>query len=276
MKKIIYATDFSDNSISALKYTYELSKLLQVDVIVLHVFNEIPKTEIDIISDEKLIVLHRKNLIREFCSLHLKHDFESLNFSVAAVNGKDVSREILYFARDMNVCMLVMGACGSGNIKKLILGSTTTKMIEISPFPVLVVPKGFVFKKLEKILYSSDLQLKDIYNIRELVKIINPLNSKITILHIAKKDDLMNKNLLEWFKKSLSEKVTYPNVEIETIFSEEIFDSLILFIDKSEPDLVVMLERKHKPEINYVLHRDLVKRMHSSIKVPLLSFNETS
>lgn len=276
MKKIIYATDFSDNSVSALKYTYALSKLLQADVIVLHVFNEKPKTEIDIISDEKLIVLHHKSLIRDFCSLHLKQDFEGLDFSEAAVNGSDVSREILYFVRDLNVCMLVMGACGASNIKELLLGSTTTDMLEISPFPVLVVPKGFVFKKLERILYSSDLQLKDIYNIGELVKLIHPLNSKITILHIAKKDDLMNKNLLEWFKNSLSEKVNYPNIEIETVFSDEIFDSILFFIAKSEPDMIVMMERRHKPEINFILHRDLVKRMQSSIKVPLLSFNQTS
>lgn len=274
MKKIIYATDFSDNSVSALKYTYELSKLLQVDVIVLHVFNENPKTTLDIISDEKLIVLHHKSLIREFCSLHLKQDFDSLNFSEAAVNGTDVSREILFFVRDINVCMLVMGACGSSNIKDLIIGSTTTKMIEISPFPVLVIPTVLIFKKPEKILYSSDLQLKDIYNIGELAKIINPLNSKIIVVHIAKKDDLMTRNLIEWFKKLMTEKVDYPNIEIDTIFSEDIFESIHFSIGKTKADMVVMMKRKHKPEINYVLHRDLVKRIQSSIKVPLLSFNE--
>jgi predicted nucleic acid-binding protein len=86
----------------------------------------------------------------------------------------------------------------------------------------------------------------------------------------------MSKNLLEWFKKSLSEKVHYQNIEIETIFSEDIFETLKLSIDESEADIVAMMERKHKPEINYLLHRDLVKRMQSSIKAPLLSFNEIS
>ncbi len=276
MKKIIYNTDFSDSSVSALKYTYALSKVLQVDVIVLHIFKEQPEPEKELISDEKLILQHYKDRIRDFCSLHLKQDFESLNFSEAAVKGTDVSREILHFVRDLNVGMLVMGACGTGNLKELILGSTTTDMLEISPFPLLIVPKGFVFKKLEKIMYASDLQLKDIYNIGELVKIINPLNSKISIIHVSKEDNLINKNLLEWFRKSLSEKVNYPHIEIETVISEDIFDTLKLSIDEADVDMVAMMERKHKPEINYLFHRDLVKRMQFSLKAPLLSFNEIS
>lgn len=276
MKKIIYTTDFSDNSVSALKYSYALSNLLQADVIVLHIFKEQPEPEKELISDEKLIVQYHKDRIRDFCSLHLKQDFESLNFSEAAVQGTDVSREILHFVRDINVCMLVMGACGTSNFKELFLGSTTTEMLAISPFPLLIVPTGFVFKKLEKILYTSDLQLKDIYNIGELAKIVSPLNSKIVVIHVSKEDNLMNKNLLEWFKKSLSEKVNYPHIEIEIIFSKEIYETLELYIDESEADMVAMLERKHKPEINYLLHRDMVKRMQSSLKVPLLSFNEIS
>jgi hypothetical protein len=108
------------------------------------------------------------------------------------------------------------------------------------------------------------------------VKIVNPLNTKIIIIHVSKEDNLINKNLLEWFKKSLSEKINYPNIEIETIFSEDIFENLKLSIDESEADMVAMMERKHKPEINYLLHRDLVKRMQSSLKVPLLSFNKNS
>jgi nucleotide-binding universal stress UspA family protein len=276
MKKIIYTTDYSDNSVSALKYTYALSKLLHVDIIVLHIIKKQPEPEIELISEEKLIVQHHKNRIRDFCSLHLKRDFDSLNFSEAAVKGTDVSLEILRFVRDINVCMLIMGAGGKGNLKELFLSSTSTKMISISPFPLLIVPTGFVFKKLEKIMYTSDLELKDIYNISELVKIVNPLNAKIIIIHVSKEDNLINKNLLEWFKKSLSEKVTYPNIEIETMFSEDIFETLMLSMDQSEVDMVAMMERKHQPEINYLLHRDLVKRMQSSLKVPLLSFNEIS
>ena len=274
MKKIIYTTDYSENSVSALKYTYALSKLLQTDVIVLHIFNEQPEPENELISEEKLLVQHHKNRIRNFCSSHLKQDFDSLNFSEAAVRGTDVSHEILRFVRDLNVYMLVMGSSITGNLKELFLGSTTTKMLAISPYPLLIVPTGFIFKKLEKIVYTSDLQLKDIYNIGELVKIVNPLKTKIIIIHVSKEDDLMYKNLLEWFKKSLSEKVNYPYIEIETIFSEDIFETLTLSVDESETDMVAMMERKHKPEINYLLHRDLVKRMQSSLKVPLLSFNE--
>jgi nucleotide-binding universal stress UspA family protein len=277
MKKIIYTTDFSDNSVSVLKYTYALSKLLQAQVIVLHVFfKEQPDSKLKLNTDERLIVQHHKKHIRDFCSLHLEQDFYSLNFSEAAVKGADISRAILLFVRDIKISLLVMGTSRKGNLKKLFLGSTVSNMLVMSPFPLLIVPPGYVFKNLEKILYTSDLQLKDIYNIGELVKIINPINSEIIIIHVSKEDNLMNKNLLNWFKKSLREKITYPNIKLKTIFSEDIFESLKLSLDESQADIVSMMERKHKPEINYVLHRDLVKRMQSSLTIPLLSFNEIS
>ena len=276
MKKIICATDYSDNSVSALKYSYAISKLLKADVIVLHVFKENSKTETNLISEVKQNILHHKNRIRDFRSLHLKRKFNSLNFSEVAVSGSDVGKEIVRFASGIKVSMIVMGACGYGNVKEFFMGSTSKKTIEISPVPVLIIPSNFVFRGLEKVLYCSDLQLKDIYNIGKLVKIVTPVNSKIIIVHIAEKDDVMNKNLLEWFQNLLKEKVNYAKLEIQSIFSDDIFESLQNFIDQSESDMVVMMERKHKPEINYVLHRDLVKRMQSSIKLPLLSFNETS
>jgi hypothetical protein len=54
MKKLIYTTDFSKNSVAALNYAAGLSKLLDAELIVLHIAEKVEK-------DKKKAYLHQKH-----------------------------------------------------------------------------------------------------------------------------------------------------------------------------------------------------------------------
>jgi nucleotide-binding universal stress UspA family protein len=51
----------------------------------------------------------------------------------------DVAEEIKAYAEKHNIDMIVMGSHGHGALKKLVLGSVTTKVLAITKVPVLVV-----------------------------------------------------------------------------------------------------------------------------------------
>ncbi|UJH91371.1 universal stress protein [Antarcticibacterium sp. 1MA-6-2] len=107
MKKIVYATDFSENSVAALRYTYELGKLLKKDVIVLHTFNPDDLSSARTPSEKKEIISHHTRRLQKFCSLNLQENFENLDLSLAVVKGENVCREIIKFTRDIDVLMVV-------------------------------------------------------------------------------------------------------------------------------------------------------------------------
>lgn len=273
MKKIVYTTDFSENSVAALKYAVALGEIFNADVIALHVANS---SELDATkhSSEKEAREALKVRLKEFCSEHLEEDLSDLNLTEAVTVSSSVTKGILNFTRDMKVRLLIMGACGTGSFKDFFLGSSTKDMLELSPFPLLAVPPNYVFSELKNVVYTTDFEQEDMLNIKELLEILKPVQPNLIILHVSDQDETMTKNLLEWFKKNLQEKVDYNQIEYKVIFSDHVHKSLKENIESLDADMVVMLERKPSSQKSSLLHRDLVKRMQSCIEVPLLSFNQ--
>ena len=78
---------------------------------------------------------------------------------------------------------------------------------------------------------------------------------------------------MKWFKDALKERLAYKNIEFKLFISDDIFDSLRVYLGDVGADLVVMLEREKKG-LKKWLHQDLVKKMESYGRVPLMRFNE--
>lgn len=268
MKKIIYTTDYSDNSVAALKYAVSLAKLLKDDLIVLHIYDP---SENNKHSKKEHLKEHQEKL-EAFCRSHLGEEYNDSIISFAATGGHKVSKSILEFVRDMNVHMIVMGACGSSELKDRLLGSTTNEMIGISHFPVLAVPTDFEYQKLDEVIFTSVFDEEDIYYLNELANLLKPLNTRIKVVHITHKDEEPALQNLEKFKKMVQERVPYDRIEYENIFSFQVFKTLRDAIDEYGPDLVVMPERKDKDGVSRLIIKDRIKRMQSCTRVPLLSF----
>lgn len=270
MKKIVYTTDFSENSVAALKYAQALGKLLKTDVIALHVYSN---GELFSGPSHKLEKRQKYlDKLEGFCREHLNEPIKNLDLTMAAVQGTDVPAAIMDFVRDMDVYMLVMGACGTGTLKEIVLGSTTKRMLSISRFPVLAIPSNFEYGPLKKVIYTSMFYREDIKNIYELAKIIAPLEVEIVVVHVTHKDELDATKQLEKFKDKVSKAVDYDKIDYHLLFSDQVFEALQHYIEDTHPDMAVMLERIKGTEISNIFYRDKVKRMQSCTKIPILSF----
>lgn len=274
MKKIIYATDFSENSVAALKYAYHLGKLLNTDVIVIHVFDPDDLSQARTAEERKQVLDHHTSRLRKFCSLNLQQNFEDLNLSIAVIKGENISREILRYIKDINVLMILLGACGSGTVREFFLGSTTKNMISASPVPLMAIPGNFEFRGIKKVMYTTDFEEEDIYHLCELIRILEPIEFKITIVHVTSGKEGEANDLMEWFKELLYERTNFPYFDFRILYSEDVLNSLNKCLEDLSADLLVMMERKNKLGVQSVLHRDLVKRMQSCTQVPLLSCKE--
>ena len=115
---------------------------------------------------------------------------------------------------------------------------------------------------------------EDIYAIGDLVEIARPFKGVIKVVHITKKEEYDGITQMEWFKEALKQKIKYEKIEFEVIFSEDIFDSLRIYLGDVNADLIVMMEREKYGFMDKITHRDLVKRMESYGMIPLMSFNK--
>ncbi len=140
-QRILVATDFSEQSIAALKRAKALAKGERTQVELLHVI-EIPVYPVlEDVAVMGMPVLWDKELaesIQKNAEIQLKKiasQYEMTHFMSVMGNPSD---EIITLAKANKIDLIVMGFHGLSGIKKLI-GSTTHSVINDAPCDVLAV-----------------------------------------------------------------------------------------------------------------------------------------
>lgn len=278
MKTILYATDYSENSVAALHHANAIRLQLVAKLIVLHVY-DVPltlgsTTSLSHAKKEVKATVKQKGKLIEFCDKHLGFSSEKLNISLKVAEKDSVVNGILSEAKAAKADLIVVGTQGGNLLRKYLLGSTTTALIKKADCPILAIPPKTTFTSIQKILYASDFEGADIFTIKAIVKLAKPFKATIYLVHISEKTIIDQEDKMEWFKNMLQHKVTYENIHFETRFGTDIFETLQKYTYEIEADIVAMLEREGNGLLKSISHRDLVKRMKSKGNLPLLSFNK--
>jgi nucleotide-binding universal stress UspA family protein len=278
MKTILYATDYSVNSVSALHFAYKISEKFKTPLTVLHVL-DVPlvlgtTTSITYARKEVKALTRDREKLKEFCVEHLGDTPDSLDIVIKIEEESTAWEGILHKAKEISANLIVVGAKGDNPLRPYVLGSTTIALIEKSDCPVLVIPEKTPFKTIESIVYASDLEVSDIFVLQDLVAFATLFDASIHLVHISNKDKKSSEEQMEWFKKSLQHKVSYEKLNFDLRFGVDVFKTLQNYINEVAPDMVAMLEREGHSLIEDLWHRDLVKRMKSEGHYPLLSFNK--
>jgi universal stress protein A len=142
-KKIMFCTDFSDNSRPAREIAKEYADAFGADLIVLHVVNiskiGYPAFQQGVIYDQQVVLQN----IEESVVKALDEIAEDCSKSVSEVQtyyrmGIPAS-EAVAFAKEEAVDLLVLGTHGWTGFKHLVLGSTAENVVRTASCPVLTV-----------------------------------------------------------------------------------------------------------------------------------------
>jgi nucleotide-binding universal stress UspA family protein len=281
MKKIICATDYSNNSVPALKYAYALSKKINAELIILNIIeyptvwnSDVPKPKF---SDfESGAHKAYQKLLNEFCTTHLGANFNSQKVTLDVKNGEDVENGILNYANTAQALLLVLGVKGMSPLKELFLGSTTKMLISKSKIPVIAVPEGSKLEEFESLVYATTLADEDIIAIKKICHLFDSIITKIEVLHVSEKEDNSSVSKIEAFRKNLKAQFSSSNIELKIIYNNDVFGTLKNYLKDQEVDILGMLEREKRVVWKNLFHRDLVTRLETSTNIPLISIRQES
>jgi len=144
LKKILYPTDFSEYSLTALPYAVDLARLNDAELFCLHVV-EMPKEQyltggymvplnVPHVSEDKVLRTARTRLDR-FTAENL-HDIGKVTSRV--LTGVPFV-EIIRYAREQSIDLIVIGTHGHSALAAMLLGSVAEKVVRKAPCPVLTV-----------------------------------------------------------------------------------------------------------------------------------------
>jgi nucleotide-binding universal stress UspA family protein len=143
ISKILYPTDFSEISLHALKYARELAGVFDAQLHCVHVVDEAlqywtamgPESVPVGVAAEDLMSIAEGHMQR-FADEHLV----GLKFSpVAKVLVGRPFREIIVYARDNTIDLIVLTTHGRGGLSWVLMGSVAEKVVRKAPCPVLTV-----------------------------------------------------------------------------------------------------------------------------------------
>ncbi|MGH9353461.1 MAG: universal stress protein [Terriglobia bacterium] len=129
LRKILFCTDFSENSSVALEYALSLAQEYQSELTVLHVLEEFPATDLPAKTKEvghKLLEPIPPDAL-DWCAVK------------PAVRVGKPYQEIIQLALEDQTDLIVLGVRGRSAVDLAVFGSTTHRVVQLGPCPVLAV-----------------------------------------------------------------------------------------------------------------------------------------
>jgi nucleotide-binding universal stress UspA family protein len=131
LSRILFCTDFSENSERALNYAISATAEYDAELALLHVLEDVPSP----LKTEETIAIATEQLNK----LVPQEERKTLKTKTAVRIGKSYE-QIIQFALEAQIDMVTMGVSGRGALDRAVFGSTTYRVIQLGPCPVLAVP----------------------------------------------------------------------------------------------------------------------------------------
>lgn len=142
LNKILYPTDFSEASLEALKYAVSFARSCQTKLILMHVVNEKIFSEglslARVTAPESLGQEMAAEAKRQLKMLIPAAECQGLDWEMVILNGSP-HQEIIRYAKDNHVDMIVIGTNGRSGMEHMMFGSTAEKVVRSADCPVLSV-----------------------------------------------------------------------------------------------------------------------------------------
>lgn len=271
MKSILVPTDFSINAKHALMFASNLASTMKAKIILLYVYtptvgryNMISGVLADEISDAK--ATYDKKLKKLAGQIAVKSEFK--------VEIGETVEVIAEIAEKLKVDLIVMGTHGASGLKKILFGSNTSQLISKVSSPVLTIPTYYRFRKIEKLIYATNLKDPE-PEVKRLVPIAKVLQTGIEILYLdygwaegkkaQEKFDTLKKKIKN---VNLSFKKQKVNIE------DKMADALKKYAKRNKNAILAMFPEK-KSFLDSLLLSSRTEDLANGMKSPLLSIRKT-
>jgi nucleotide-binding universal stress UspA family protein len=288
-RQILVPVDFSVHSLKAAKIAFDIAKQLKVKMVLFHsypnpVVYSVPFSDV-YAFDTGLIVhlenaekvaqnqmeLFLKNLIRHFSKA--KWDDVETEYIIKAGDARD---DILSYAHQNQVMVIVMGTQGKADSEYDILGSVTAEIIVSTKVPILAVPAETpddINASFKKVLYATNFDEKDFVAIEKLIRIIEPYHAQIFCVHVGHSEEpVWDLARLEGMKDILRSKYHNKTFECQLIIGENILDELQKFISENNIDVLALTTHK-RSMLARMFNPSIARKMLFHSNIPLLVFH---
>ena len=251
MKRIIVPTDFSPTAEKAFRIALDIALKSKGTIVLYHAYTPVDRTT-SITLDKKGAASNshtEASLIKKLEGLKKKVMSDGLDVPVSIVVAHNpVIKNMLSFVSDKNIDLIVMGTQGAGGLKKVIIGSVASSVIQKCDIPLLLIPEKCEWKEPGQVVFATNYHKTDSQAINLVIALAKYYNAKITVTHL-----LNAKSILQAEKEQINFDTYAYNVQREFSNSKLKFQLVktnavtetMENLDKKYPyDILAMVRRK--------------------------------
>lgn len=278
MKTFIVPTDFSENAGDAFRYALEL---VGTEPVKIHVVNCLTPAAVQAeypipMDDRTLTYIKDAQLAMEglesYVDMYLERNPKKQVEYIGEVEIGSVVERVNTLADELNADLIVMGTRGvnhSGFDRRI--GTISTALLQGAPCPVLLVPGGYEFQPLDQLLFATNLDHGDPYEMWRAEGILPLAETEITFLYVAPKGEEEATKQVRQLEDFLDEKIG-ERIHFQVTISEDIDGAIARCSEEYNAKMVIM-PRRDRSFLQRLFSASHTKAMVSKLTMPLLVMN---
>ncbi|MDI6698426.1 MAG: universal stress protein [Candidatus Saccharicenans sp.] len=250
IKSILWATDFSRESLTALSYANYLAGRFGAQVKALHV---VPDFAPALYESRGVVVAElmekqeesRRQALKKLQRLSGKNE---IKFSKLIVDTGSAGKKIPEVAEKEKCQLIAIGRKGLSALEKILLGSVANQVLRRSRVPVLVAPGRRTSPKIENILVPTDFSAAEERERNYAWSLAAGLKANLTLLYILElydfkfSPDQIKKMMDEALQTLKSRKKKKGQLEIKEVVVRDLNAAagIVTYAARHKLDLIVM------------------------------------
>ncbi len=275
MKKILLPTDFSENSLNAIRFAVQLFPNEECSFFLLNTYTPVLYDSDYILyspaSSLSLDEFYKNNSMKglEKIKKQITEDYPNSKHQYELISSFSLlNEEIKEQVSSRQIDLVVMGTQGATGAAQILFGTHTVHAIKRTTCPLLAIPSGCAFTKPRNILFPTDYEINYTAQHLKLLKDLAIANgSVIHVLHVlfgfppGEKQEKA-KTILANYLETTSHH--FYGIQKNTV-TEGIYD----FQEEHGIDLLVMISNKHSFFEN-LLFRPVINEVGFRVNTPFL------
>jgi len=273
MKRILLPTDFSDNSIEAIKYALLVYKEVKTTFHLLNTYTPaVYQTEYLMGSPGQIGLgdILRESSMTQLQDLktRLENLFRNPKHTIIVHSAfNTVQGEITEKVEAENIDLIVMGTKGATGAKEILFGTNTVHVIKKAKCPVLLIPPKLAYKSPKEILFPTDFEIEyEEEMLSSILEVTKQHKAKINVLHVHQGYDL---NIAQEMHKTQLKNILGSKVLFHEVPDNGIIAAVNDFQVKTTIDLLVMVRNKHT-FMERLFIEPVIKKIGFHVTVPFM------
>ncbi len=271
MKKILVPTDFSNQSLNAIKAAIILARKSSAEITLLHIL-DLPNQGSDSIhtgSKAPEVIFFKDSAEQKLNNLAHDPIFEGLKINTSLILAKTYQGVLK--ACETNQCdLIIMGSHGTSGVTEYFLGSNTEKVVRYSKIPVLVIKGEVSDFKITNFVFASDFSEGAKKPFLKAIEFSKILDSTLTLLMVNTPNNFKPTYVAEQILENFLENINQEEYNLEIYNDLDIESGVRNFSKKSNANLIGIATHGRtglSHFLNGSISEDLVNKVNCSVLV---------